>query len=72
MTQRQAILKRLQRGETLTPFEALHDPEIGSMRLSERIRELMRDGHDIERGRVKVESGKIVAAYKLRPKDSLF
>jgi hypothetical protein len=45
MTQNQAILKHLRRHKTITTLEAVR--EIGCLRLSERIRELKRDGHKI-------------------------
>lgn len=65
MTQSEAILKRLQNGETLTPLDALNDPEIRCMRLSARAWELGEAGHDIEKISVRVGE-KTVAAYRLR------
>jgi len=71
-SQTDIILKRLQQGRILTPLDALDDPEIRSLRLGARIWELKKDGYDIETMTVKTESGKHVAAYKLRWKAELF
>ena len=37
MSQESEILRRLETGVTLTPLDALHDPEISSLRLGARI-----------------------------------
>lgn len=66
MTQNEAILRRLRNGEVLTPLEALNDPEIRAMRLSERIREIEKHGYEIEHLRVKTPTNKTVAGYLLK------
>lgn len=66
MNQNEAILQRLQSGVTLTPLDALNDPEIRAMRLSERIREIQKQGYDIEHLRVKTATGKTVAGYRMK------
>lgn len=66
MSQNEAILWRLQRGEVLTAFDALNDPSIRSFRLASRILDLKKQGHDIETIRVETSRGVYVAAYKLR------
>lgn len=49
MTQNQAILYRLKNSPNgLSPWEAAHDPLIGSMRLSGRIKDLRDAGYDIK------------------------
>lgn len=63
-SQNNAILKRLQMGHTLTPLEALNDPDIRSMRLGARIWELKKQGHPIEKVSVKT-NGKTVAGYRM-------
>lgn len=62
MTQNQAILKHLQSGLSLTPLSALD--LCGTLRLSERIRELEREGHLIDHEMVKV-GVKRVCRYSL-------
>lgn len=66
MTQNEAILRRLQRGGILLPMEALNDPEIRTMKLATRIGELIREGNDIEKLDVLLESGKTVKGYQMR------
>ena len=68
MTQTQAILSRLQRGGILTPLDALNDPDIRAMRLSERIRELQKVGYEIEHIPFKTPTGKNVMSYRLKKK----
>lgn len=63
MTQKQIILDQLMKGRTVTPLEALE--LAGSFRLSERIRELEREGYAIEKGWVKTHSGARVRTYRL-------
>jgi hypothetical protein len=63
MTQKQRILNRLQTDEWLSLRAALHmKPPI--YRLSERIRELEREGYKIEHRKV---NGKSYSVYCLRP-----
>ena len=62
MTQNDLILEALQRGETLTPYTGLQ--VAGSLRLSERIRELEKDGVSIIHEWVKVGKKKVMG-YKL-------
>lgn len=45
MTQNDQILRHLKRGHTITQLQAFN--QFGCCRLSERIRELKRDGHKI-------------------------
>lgn len=45
MTQNDQILRHLKRGGTITQLQAFN--QFGCCRLSERIRELKRDGHKI-------------------------
>lgn len=66
MSQSDAILKRLSRGDALSPLDALNDPDISSLRLGARIHELKREGHDIETVKVRTPSGKNIAVYRLR------
>ena len=66
MNQNQAVLQRLQAGETLTPLDALNDLTIRSFRLGARIWDLKKQGHDIEKITVTTNDGKKVAAYRMR------
>lgn len=61
MTQNERVLRRLKR-KPLTPLLALR--ELGVMRLSARILELRKQGHDIQRRMVE-RGGKRYAAYWL-------
>lgn len=63
--QRKAILRRLEAGDTLTPMDALNDPEIRTMKLSSRVSELIRDGVEIEKLDVETDTGKKIKAYRL-------
>ena len=63
MSQKAAILKHLQRGRILTPVEALE--LFGTFRLSERCRELEREGATIQRGWVLTQGGARVRSYRL-------
>ncbi|MBK8424391.1 MAG: hypothetical protein IPL30_10935 [Elusimicrobia bacterium] len=69
MSQNEAILWRLKRGDVLTPIDALNDPEIRSMRLAARIGELLDMGYDIRKANQKTETGKTVTAYYMPPKE---
>lgn len=67
--QREAILWRLQRGDVLTPLDALNDPEIRSMKLATRISELIEQGHEIDKFDYVTPSGKRVKAYRMARTD---
>ncbi len=62
MTQKDKVLNHLLTGASITPLEALQIA--GSLRLSERIRELEADGVSITHTMVKVGE-KRVCSYKL-------
>ena len=62
MTQNDRLMEALLAGQVLTPLNALQIA--GSLRLSERVRELLREGVPIEKERVQVGS-KIVMSYRL-------
>ena len=62
MTQKEEILKALAEGMILTPLNALQ--HCGTLRLSERIRELEAEGIPITHEMVKVGS-KRVCSYRL-------
>lgn len=66
MSQEVEILRRLSSGITLTPIDALADPEIKSFRLAARIDSLRKAGHDIETVPVHTGTGKTVAGYRLK------
>ena len=63
LSQRERILNHLVEYGPLTPLEALD--RFGTMRLSERIRELKKQGHEIETTMVTTLTGKRVAQYRL-------
>ena len=63
-TQCETLLAAFRRGESITTLEAMRLPE-PICRLSERVRELKRAGHDIARERVK-RNGKTYTRYFLR------
>lgn len=64
MTQKDRILKYLQKGKALNPMGALH--LFSSFRLGARIWELRGMGYQIDTKMKKLPSGKYVAEYKLR------
>lgn len=66
MSQEAEILRRLETGVTLTPIDALSDPDIRSFRLAARIDGLRKAGHDIETVPVHTGTGKTVAGYRLK------
>lgn len=66
MSQELSILRRLESGVTLTPIDALADPEIRSFRLAARIDSLRKAGHDIETVPIHTGSGTKVAGYRLK------
>ena len=58
VTQNDRLLDALVRGELLTPYNALQIA--GTLRLSERIRELVRDGVPIDKEWVKTDSARVM------------
>lgn len=62
-SQANQILAHLQSGNSITPIDALN--LFDSFRLSARIKDLRRLGHDIKTTRIQVPSGKFVASYRL-------
>lgn len=60
------ILTHLQEGKTITSLEALN--LFRCMRLASRISDLRRRGHSIVSERIKTQSGKYVAQYRLEDK----
>lgn len=65
MSQVDAILNRLSRGDALSALDALNDPDIRCMRLSARIGDIERMGYIIEKMTVESPEGKRYARYKL-------
>lgn len=65
MSQVDAILKRLSRGDALSALDALNDPEIRCMRLSARIEDIEKMGHVIEKVMIESPEGKRYAKYRL-------
>ena len=63
MTQCEIILKHLKSQGSITPLEAL--ASYGIMRLSARIDELRKSGHDINTDRETSGAGKTYARYRL-------
>jgi hypothetical protein len=61
MTQSEMILEALQRGEILTPLDALK--RFGCFRLGARVYDLRCEGHLIDKRLIDVGNGKHVAAY---------
>ena len=61
MTQKQCVLKFLKTGQSITPFSAL--VTCGSLRLSERIRELEDDGIKIKKQRVKIGKSHVMSYW---------
>ena len=66
MSQELSILRRLDTGVTLTPIDALADPEIRSFRLAARVDSLRKAGYLIETVSVHTGSVKKVAGYRLK------
>ena len=66
MSQEVEILRRLETGVTLTPIDALADPDIRSFRLAARIDSLRKAGYLIETVPVHTGTGKCVAGYRLK------
>ncbi len=65
MTQKEAILAGLQRGERLTPLNALI--RYHTLALSQRVGELKRDGHAIESRMVTVGEKRVAEYYLKNP-----
>lgn len=63
-SQEAAILNYLERGNSITPIDALN--MFKCFRLGARIYGLKKAGHQIESEMVRVPSGKRVASYKLK------
>ena len=61
MSQRDELLKALQRGECLTTLDALQ--RYGVMALSQRMTELQRAGYPVKSEMIDLPSGKRVAQY---------
>ena len=70
MSQSDDILKALQRGERLTPLDAL--TQYNCMRLASRISDLKREGHAIYTRTIKTPSGKSVSEYWMEIPTELF
>ena len=70
MSQSDDILKALQRGERLTPLDAL--TQYNCMRLASRISDLKREGHTIHTRTIKTPSGKSVSEYWMEIPTELF
>jgi hypothetical protein len=64
MTQTEAILYHLKRGNAITPIGAL--TLCGCFRLGARIWELKQQGYEIETKFIKTKTGKHVAQYRLK------
>ena len=70
MSQSDDILKALQRGERLTPLDAL--TQYNCMRLASRISDLKREGYTIYARTIKTPSGKSVSEYWMEIPTELF
>lgn len=62
MSQTQAILDHMKRGESITPMDALR--LYGCFRLAARVADLRESGHNIERQLIR-KDGKTYAEYRL-------
>ena len=69
MSQEKQILRHLQSGRSITPFEALEF--YGCLRLASRIENLRKTYPDIETNIIG-HKGKKYASYRLKPKEDLF
>ncbi len=67
MTQTEWIIENLKRGP-LTPIDALNG--CGCFRLGARIYELRQAGHEIETEHRTLPTGKVIAAYHLKEKET--
>ena len=70
MSQREELLKALQRGECLTTLEALQ--RYGVMALSQRMTELQRAGYPVKSEMIDLPTGKRVARYSWEGQRELF
>ena len=70
MSQREELLKALQRGECLTTLDALQ--KYGVMALSQRMTELQRAGYPVRSEMIDLPSGKRVARYSWAGQVELF
>ena len=62
-TQKEQIIKHLEKGKSLTPLKALD--KFDCFRLSGRIYELREDGWEINTEMINLKSGKRIARYSL-------
>lgn len=67
MTQRKRILSYLSQGFIMTPLDGLS--VAGTMKLSTRIGELIREGHPIEKEWLTTSSGKRIMSYRMKKED---
>lgn len=65
MSQNDAILDALLRGEKITPLDALR--KYGCFRLGARIWDIRHSGYTVDRKLIDVGDGKHVAEYSMRP-----
>ena len=70
MSQRDELLKALQRGECLTTLDALQ--RYGVMALSQRMTELQRAGYPVKSEMIDLPTGKRVARYSWIGQAELF
>ena len=70
MSQRDELLKALQRGEELTTLDALQ--RYGVMALSQRMTELQRAGYPVKSEMIDLPTGKRVARYSWTGQVELF
>lgn len=68
-SQCQKILEALQRGETLTPIDALR--RFGCFRLTSRICDLKQRGVKIEKRWRTLKNGKMVMSYRLQKEEGV-
>ena len=62
-SQKKQILAYLRTGKSLTQMEALH--RFGCMRLASRINDIRNEGWNVLTEKLKLNSGKIVACYRI-------
>ena len=70
MSQRDELLKALQRGESLTTLDAL--TRYGVMACSQRMTELQRAGYPVKSEMIDLPTGKRVARYSWAGQSELF
>lgn len=66
-SQKEQIKDALLRGEVITPMDALR--KFGTMKLTTRVSELIRDGFPVVKKWVKLPNGKQVMSYKIATAD---